>query len=229
MAAIGCGRGWRSDMCGEDVRSARVKKWGTVKFDLDSAESSPGPLEARGVSPSRRPGVLITMKIQAAGLAMLDAIAHAAQVEPLTRPAAEPAGDRTTAGDRDTAGRVSLAFRLCYGLFVVVGLAMAVAFGVFWFSPERLPRDFGRQADVADIVLFWRPPLCCLASPAARRLRLAHVPPGRFLPPGTRPAARPAGRADLHIRPGERVARHAPQHPGRDDRGRLPARHLGAR
>lgn len=91
---------------------------------------------------------------QAAGLAMLDAIAHAAQVEPLTRPASAPAGDRAAAGDRDAAGRVSLAFRVCYGLCVVTGLAMAVAFGIFWFSPGRLPHDFGHRADAADVVLF---------------------------------------------------------------------------
>lgn len=85
---------------------------------------------------------------QAAGLAMLDAIGDARRVKPSASQVPEPAGDP------NVAGVVPLSYRLCYGLVVLIGLAMAVAFGRFWFSSARLPHDFGRRIDAADIVLF---------------------------------------------------------------------------
>jgi cellulose synthase (UDP-forming) len=79
---------------------------------------------------------------------MLDAIADARQAERFAPQAPEPARDP------DTAGVVSIGYRLCYGLVVLIGVAMAVAFGRFWFSPARLPHDFGRRIDAADIAFF---------------------------------------------------------------------------
>jgi cellulose synthase (UDP-forming) len=79
---------------------------------------------------------------------MLDAIADAAQVRPFRSREARPAGNR------DIAGTVPRSFRIAYGLAVLIGIGMAVAFGVFWFSPAQLPHDFGRRVSVADLVLF---------------------------------------------------------------------------
>ena len=43
---------------------------------------------------------------------------------------------------------------LVNGLLLAVGLALAVRFAAFWFSPARLPRDFGTSLDVWDVILF---------------------------------------------------------------------------
>ena len=79
---------------------------------------------------------------------MLDAIAHVTREDQ-----ASPRVD-TRVARREAAGVVKLRFRLGYTVAVLTGLALVAAFGRFWFSPTRLPHDFSRQADIADIVLF---------------------------------------------------------------------------
>lgn len=49
---------------------------------------------------------------------------------------------------------VRLSQRIGYAVLVLVGLAFAVGFGHFWFAPGRLPHNFSRHDDVADLVLF---------------------------------------------------------------------------
>jgi cellulose synthase (UDP-forming) len=85
---------------------------------------------------------------QAAGLAMLEAIADAELAHPFAFQAPEPADDP------DVAGVVSVGFRILYISATLIGLGLAVAFGVFWFSNARLPHDFGRRINWADIALF---------------------------------------------------------------------------
>jgi cellulose synthase (UDP-forming) len=132
-----------------------------------SSQDSLGPSAAPRPRPSRSRAVTQTLadlfggsggrqapprdsdhQSQAAGLAMLDAIADARQVKTSVSQAAGPADDT------DVAGVVSLGYRLCYGLVVAIGLALAAAFGRFWFSAARLPHDFGRRLDAADILFF---------------------------------------------------------------------------
>jgi cellulose synthase (UDP-forming) len=49
---------------------------------------------------------------------------------------------------------VRLSQRLGYVVFVLVGLALAAGFAHFWFAPGRLPHNFSRRNDVADLALF---------------------------------------------------------------------------
>jgi cellulose synthase (UDP-forming) len=44
--------------------------------------------------------------------------------------------------------------RVGYLILVVIGLAFAAGFGHFWFAPGRLPHDFSKHDDVADLILF---------------------------------------------------------------------------
>jgi len=84
---------------------------------------------------------------QAAGLATLVAVAEAVQQPPL--PQVRPGRH-----SRQAANAIPLRQRLTYGLLLVIGLLLAARFAAFWFSPERLPRDFGRRLDFGDVALF---------------------------------------------------------------------------
>lgn len=55
---------------------------------------------------------------------------------------------------RRRAHRLPLRQRLTYSLLVFVGLALAVRFAAFWFSPARLPELFGASTDGWDLLLF---------------------------------------------------------------------------
>jgi cellulose synthase (UDP-forming) len=50
--------------------------------------------------------------------------------------------------------QVRLSQRIGYIVLVLIGLALAVGFGHFWFAPGRLPHDFSKRKDVADLLLF---------------------------------------------------------------------------
>jgi cellulose synthase (UDP-forming) len=95
----------------------------------------------RDAAPETRP------ESQAAGIATLVAIAEAAR--PLPEPQCHP--QRSAARP---AGPVPPRHLLLNMLLLAVGLALAARFAVFWFSPARLPRDFGSGLDAGDIVLF---------------------------------------------------------------------------
>jgi len=49
---------------------------------------------------------------------------------------------------------VRLSQRIGYAVLVLIGLAIAAGFGHFWFAQARLPHDFSRRDDVADVLLF---------------------------------------------------------------------------
>ena len=44
--------------------------------------------------------------------------------------------------------------RLIYGILLLIGLLLAIRFAVFWFSPARLPRDFGDNLELGNVALF---------------------------------------------------------------------------
>jgi cellulose synthase (UDP-forming) len=64
-----------------------------------------------------------------------------------------PHSDRGDYFPRD-AGKLPFRHRLAYGLLLSVGLFLAIRLALFWFSPARLPRDFGSRLDSGDIVMF---------------------------------------------------------------------------
>jgi cellulose synthase (UDP-forming) len=99
--------------------------------------AAPGLGGGPGASPDR----------QAAGLAKLVAIAEAAQPVPmLQREPARPA--------RRWVRALQSRQLLVNGLLLAVGLALAARFALYWFSPARLPRDFGGGLDLWDVILF---------------------------------------------------------------------------
>lgn len=55
---------------------------------------------------------------------------------------------------RRAGGSIPLRQRLTYGAFLVVGLFLAARFALFWFSPQRLPHDFGPSFGLGDVALF---------------------------------------------------------------------------
>jgi cellulose synthase (UDP-forming) len=50
--------------------------------------------------------------------------------------------------------KVRLSQRIGYIVLMLIGLAFAAGFGHFWFAPGRLPHDFSKGKDAADLVLF---------------------------------------------------------------------------
>jgi len=52
------------------------------------------------------------------------------------------------------ASKLPIRQRLAYWLLITIGLVLAVRFAAFWFSPGRLPRDFGSGINAADVALF---------------------------------------------------------------------------
>ncbi len=77
---------------------------------------------------------------------LMDTDQHAAWQE-------APAG-RLGRHSRRPGGAIPLRQRLTYGGFLVVGLFLAARFALFWFSPQRLPHDFGRNFGLGDVALF---------------------------------------------------------------------------
>ena len=73
-------------------------------------------------------------------------------------PDAQPAVSRPSPSPSDYIqprnAKLPLRQRLTYALVLIVGLALAARFAYFWFSPDRLPRDFGRHLDAGDIIMF---------------------------------------------------------------------------
>ena len=72
--------------------------------------------------------------------------------DPLDRaaPAGQDRGDYGPQADR----KLPLRDRLIYLVLVGIGFALAIRFGYFWFSLDRMPKDFGRHLNAADIALF---------------------------------------------------------------------------
>jgi cellulose synthase (UDP-forming) len=101
--------------------------------------------------PGTEPGLSCALEAspehQAAGLAKLVAIAEVARPVPMLQ--REP--DRPA---RRWLRPLQSRQLLVNWLLLVVGLALAARFAVYWFSPARLPRDFGSGLDLCDIVLF---------------------------------------------------------------------------
>lgn len=85
---------------------------------------------------------------QAAGLATLMAIA-----ESQSRPSV-PSRVGPGRHSRQMVPAIPLRQRLTYGLLMLVGLLLAARFAAFWFNPQRLPRDFGRTADLGDLAMY---------------------------------------------------------------------------
>jgi cellulose synthase (UDP-forming) len=119
---------------------------------ITSPVSSDEEPPTRGAQPNRvRPKHARTpaagVENQASGLATLVAIAEAAR--PVPEPQCHP--QRHTHRSR---GAMPTRLRLVNGLLLAVGLALAARFAVFWFSPARLPRDFGGGLDLWDVIFF---------------------------------------------------------------------------
>jgi cellulose synthase/poly-beta-1,6-N-acetylglucosamine synthase-like glycosyltransferase len=98
---------------------------------------------------SSAPEDALDKRRQDAGLAMLEAIGNTARQSPRGHRAPRPGRPAS-----DTAGVVRFHQRVGYWLLVLIGLGLAAGFARFWFSPARLPHDFGRRIDAADLVLF---------------------------------------------------------------------------
>ena len=94
----------------------------------------PGTVPSPGGDPDR----------QAAGLATLMAIADAA--EPVPMRSSQPA--------RRWVHLLQSRALLINGLLLAVGVVLAARFALYWFSPARLPRDFGGGLGVCNVILF---------------------------------------------------------------------------
>jgi cellulose synthase (UDP-forming) len=71
--------------------------------------------------------------------------------DPLDRaPAGQDRGDYSPQADQ----KLPLRERLIYLVLVVIGFALAIRFGYFWFSLDRMPKDFGSHLNAGDIALF---------------------------------------------------------------------------
>ena len=113
--------------------------------NLLSTEEDPLPKPGRVLSPGG--DLESSSERQAAGLATLVAIAEVAKpVSMLEREPARPA--------RRWVCRLQSRALLFNWLLLAVGLALAARFALYWFSPARLPQDFGGGLGVFDIVLF---------------------------------------------------------------------------
>ena len=152
-------RGGRSGASVSDL----PEKWGTVGFDLNLSESSSPVQEAQYRRPERKVAQTLVDLFEGEAVslsrppdyhrrtsefAVLDAIADSVTTAP-------PVSRRERRLARGSvAGVVPLSYRMFHGVVVAIGLVMTVAFGRYWFEVARLPHDFSRGIDVADIALF---------------------------------------------------------------------------
>jgi cellulose synthase (UDP-forming) len=128
----------------EQVSSVRVER------RPPAGHPATWPSDAPSVALGKPPAQLVPApreERQAAGLAILAAIADKTRPVPVPhcQPQTGPMGSVTVTSKRQL---------LLNGVMLLIGLALAARFAVFWFSPARLPRDFGRGLDAWDVILF---------------------------------------------------------------------------
>jgi cellulose synthase (UDP-forming) len=134
-------------------RNPVIQVCGTGHFERDRAVATvarPGaaPLRQAVSVPRLREDPADRAREQAAGLAALLSITQNGQIV-AAKAAASGGRHRRTVRKAIPARQ-----RVTYMVLLLVGLFLAGRFAYFWFSLQRVPRDFGPRLDVWDLILF---------------------------------------------------------------------------